>query len=110
MKNNDGKDIHDEKPPIHWIESPEGVFEVYANLAHITWSLDDLRIRLAQLVPSPETRDPGDEYTAIAEERAAITLTWRNAKIFRDQLSDVIKRFEDDNWEIQTKVKLPRSG
>ena len=98
-----------EKRPIQWVESPEGVFEVYANMAHITWSLDDLRIRFAQLVTSPESRDPGTEYKAIAEERAAVTLTWRNAKMFRDQLSAVIERFEKTNWEIKLNVKLPAS-
>lgn len=63
------------KPPIHWVESPDGVYEIYANMAHITYSLDDLRIRLAQLVPHPETRNPGEKYVAVAEERAAVTLT-----------------------------------
>jgi hypothetical protein len=96
-----------EFPPIRWVEHPEGVYEVYANLAHITWSLDDLRIRLAQLVTSPESRNPGAEYIGVAEERAAVTLTWRNAKIFRNQLTAVIEKFEQENGEIKVDVRLP---
>jgi hypothetical protein len=98
-----------ERPPIRWIEHPEGVFDVYANMAHLTWSLDDLRIRLAQLVTSPETRDPGTKYVGVAEERAAVTLTWRVAKILRDQLTAIIESFEKDNGEIKLEVKLPPS-
>ena len=95
------------RPPIHWIEAPDGVYEIYANMANITWSLDDLRIRLAQLVPHPEVRDPGDKYVTVAEERAAVTLTWRNAKLLRDHLTAVIENFEKTNWEIKLDVKLP---
>jgi hypothetical protein len=96
------------RPPVRWVESPDGIFEVYANTAHITWSLDDIRVRLAQLVTSPETRDPGGEkYVGVAEERAAVTLSWRNAKIFRNNLSAAIDNFEKTNGEIKLDVKLP---
>ena len=100
----------EQKVQAKWVESPEGIFEVYANVAHITWTLDDVRIRLAQLVPSPETREPGDKYIGVAEERAAVTFSWRNAKIFRDSLTAVIENFEKTNWEIKVDVKLPPSG
>jgi hypothetical protein len=97
----------EQKPKIHWAESPDGIFEVYANMLHITWSLDDVRIRLAQLVTSPKTRDPGDKYVGIAEERAAVSISWRVAKILRDGLSSVIDRYEKTNAEIKLDVKLP---
>jgi hypothetical protein len=102
-----GKDAEQPRPPIAWVESSDGILEVYANMAHITWSLDDVRIRLAQLVTSPETRNPGPKYIGVAEERAAVTLTWRNAKIFRNQLIDVIENFEKTNGEIKVDLKLP---
>jgi hypothetical protein len=99
-----------ERAQIQWVESPDGIFDVYANMMHITWSLDDVRIRLAQLVTSQETRDPGDKYVGVAEERAAVTLTWRGAKILRDQLSAIIDRYEKTNSEIKLDIKLPPSG
>lgn len=99
----------DENPKIQWVESPEGIVEIYANAAHITWTLDDIRVRLAQLVPSPATRNPGDKFIGDAEERAAVTLSWRNAKIFRNSLNAVIEAFERDNGEIKLNVKLPEN-
>jgi hypothetical protein len=97
------------RPPIEWVEARNGIFEMYVNLAHITWSVDDVRIRLAQMVPSPQTRNPGAKYVTMAEERAAITLTWRNAKVFRDNLTAAIANFEKTNGEIKLDVKLPPS-
>jgi hypothetical protein len=60
-------------------------------------------------VTSPESREPGSKYVGIAEERAAVTMTWRNAKIFRDNLTAVIDNFEKTNSEIKIDVKLPPS-
>jgi hypothetical protein len=102
-------DTDQPRPPLQWVESPHGIFEIYANLAHITWSLDDVRIRLAQMVTSKETRTPGQKYIGVAEERAAVTLTWRNAKVFRDNLILAIENYEKTNGEIKTNIELPPS-
>lgn len=99
----------DDKPGLHWIKSPDGVCEVYANMMHVTWTLDDVRIRLGQLIGSPETPDPGPTFRGAAEERAAITLSWRVAKILRDQLSGVVEKFEQANSPIDINIKLPPS-
>ena len=99
----------DAKPPMKWIESPDGVCEIYANTLHTTWSLDDVRIRLAQLVDSPETPNPGPDFLGAAEERAAVTLSWRNAKVLRDELSGVIENYERTNGPIRLDVKMPSS-
>lgn len=96
-----------ERPPIQWAKSPDGVFEVYANMTHIMWSLDDVRVRLGQLVESPETPNPGPDLQAVAEERAAVTFTWRGAKIFQQQLATLIATYEEENGTIKTDVKLP---
>lgn len=90
-----------------WVESPDGVYEIYANSIHITWSLDDLRIRLGQLVNSPDTPTPGPAFKGVIQERAAVTLSWRGAKIFRDQLIAIIHNYETVNGEIKVDVKLP---
>ncbi|GAC1432330.1 MAG: hypothetical protein NVS1B11_10850 [Terriglobales bacterium] len=38
------------KKPIPWVKSPDGVFEAYSNMTHIVWSLDDVRVRLGQII------------------------------------------------------------
>jgi hypothetical protein len=98
---------NDQPPKIQWVKSPHGVCEVYANMMHITWSLDDIRIRLAQLVESPATPNPGPDFVGAAEERAAVTLSWRSAKILRDQLVTAIENFENTNGTINVDVTLP---
>jgi len=96
----------DTKQQPQWVVSPNGISEVYSNTFHITWSLDDVRIRLAQIVPSDTKRNPGPEFMAVAEERAGVTLTWRSAKVLRDQLSTVIESYENSNGPIKIDVKL----
>lgn len=95
--------------PIGWIKSPNGIQEFYANMSHITWTLDDLRVRLGQLVNSPETPNPGHGFKAVAEERVAISFSWRVAVMLRDQLTALIKSYEDVNGPIKTDLKLPPS-
>ncbi len=99
----------DKPKQAKWIESPDGILEVYANQTHITWTVDDIRVRLAQLVPSAETRSPGMDFVGVAEERAAFTLSWRMAKLLRDQLASAIDNFEKTNGTIKTDLKLPMS-
>jgi hypothetical protein len=94
---------------LPWVKSPAGVVEVYANSVHITWSQDDVRIRVGQVVDHPETPDPGSSFRGAIEERAAITVSWRGAKLLRDQLSTVIAHFEETNEVIKVDVKLPGS-
>jgi hypothetical protein len=96
-------------PQSPWIKSPNGVFETYANNIHIMWSKDDLRVRLAQMVESPETPNPGADFRAATEERAAVTFSWRGAKLLRDQLTKVIEAYEKVNGEIKVDVVLPTS-
>lgn len=95
-----------EVKPLVWIKSPRGYVEVYANLAHLQWSLDDVRVRVAQITDSPETPTPGADWRAAAEERAAITFSWRNAKLLRDQLSQLIENYEKANGEIKLNPSL----
>ncbi|MFP5227057.1 MAG: DUF3467 domain-containing protein [Acidobacteriota bacterium] len=99
-----------EKSPIQWMPAPGGVIEIYANMATIQWSLDDVRVRLAQMINSPDTPNPGGDLIAIAQEKAAITVTWRGAKIMLNNLSDAIAAYERANGEIITDLKLPNPG
>lgn len=95
------------KKVADWVESPDGVLDIYANTAHLTWSLDDVRVRFAQLINSPSTPNPGGEFIAVAEERVAVTFSWRNAVVFRNALSTVIEAYEKTNGPIKVEVKLP---
>lgn len=100
-------DVEQPRPPAQWIKSPHGVCEVYANEVHLMWSLDDVRIRVGQLINSPETPNPGKNFLAAVEERAAITFSWRAAKAIRDKLTSAIENYEKTNGEIDLNVKLP---
>lgn len=96
-------------PPPKWVKSPEGVLDFYANTAHMTWSLDDVRVRFAILIESPETPSPGPGFIGVAQERVAVSFSWRNAVIFRDALNRVIENYEKTNGPIKTDIKLPPS-
>jgi hypothetical protein len=95
--------------PLPWIKSPNGVFDVYANSVHITWSQDDVRVRLAQTVDHPDTSNPGEGFRGALQERAAVTLSWRMAKVLREELTKAIGNFEKTNGPINLEVKLPVS-
>lgn len=94
-----------EKPVLNkfdWVVPEEGVFEVYGNIFHASWSLYDIRIRVGQLVPT----SPEEDARFVAEERAAVTIAWGQVKNLRDVLIDLVGRYERTNGEIK-QVKLP---
>lgn len=97
------------KKELDWVKSPDGVLDIYANMAHLTWTLDDVRVRLGQVVDSPETPNPGPGFKGIAQERAAVTMSWRNAKLLRDQLTTVLNNYEKLHGEIEVKPELTSS-
>ena len=95
----------DEKPqftPVPFTPSPFGVVEIYCNFFHVNWSLFDVRIKLAQLVPTQEADlgKPGVVSARVAQERAALTMAWHEAKLLRDALTDAINRYEKVNGEL----------
>lgn len=94
------------RPPIRWIEPPEGVPEYYANMVNILWSLDDVRFKIGQLVESSENAIPGANFRPVALASAAVTFSWRNAKILRDDLIELINSYEKVNGEIVKNVVL----
>src|SRR6266851_5364147 len=85
----------DRKIPL--VKSEDGVCEVYSNFIDANWSLFDVRLRFGQIVPAPI----GSDQTFDAEELAAITIAWPEAKILRDIMIDVVRRFEETNGEIK---------
>jgi hypothetical protein len=69
--------------------------------------VDDLRIRLAQVVNSPETPNPGVGFVGVNQERAAVTVSWRVAKALHADLGRAIENFEKANGPIKVDTKLP---
>jgi len=93
----------EKKPPVSWITPPSGAPEYYANMLRLLWTLDDVRFKIGQLVDNPDTQS--DE-KVIARTSAAITLSWRNAKLLRNDLIDLINSYEKVNGEISTSIVL----
>jgi len=94
------------KPTINWVKSPAGIFQTYSNQTNITWSLDDVTLRFAQIMPSDEILGPGDSFVPVNAEKASITIPWRTAKIILNQLRQVIENQEKMNGEIKIDVAL----
>jgi hypothetical protein len=92
--------------PVPWVKPPQGAFEAYSNQTHINWSLDDVRLRFAQIGESGEYTGPGSPLISVNYEKAAITLSWRNAKILQAKLATLISNYEKVNGEIKLQVTL----
>lgn len=83
------------------VEQAGGIHQVYANHVTIDWTAYDIRLRVGE-VSIPGTPDnPG---ALRLEQRAAVSLTWAKAKNLRDDLTDVILKFEELNGEIKQPV------
>ena len=99
----------EEAKPIEWVKSLQGVFETYSNQTHISWSLDDVRLRFAQIGQIDETITPGRGFVPINVEKANVTIPWRVAKVLHAQLSQVISNYEKVNGEINLRPALASS-
>jgi len=87
--------------PLRFVESPEGIREIYSNVVAAQGTGHDLRIRFAQLIY--RGNDSGvPTAQGVAEERAAVTVSWVQARSLRDLLSAFIERYEAANGAIKT--------
>lgn len=102
-------DQTENQTPLSWISPPDRACEIYANASHVTWTVDDVRIRLGQMVQDPNRPTPGKDFRGVIEERAAITITWRIAKAAALDLLRAVQHYEEVNGEIKLDVKLPGS-
>jgi hypothetical protein len=93
------------------LEEPEdGVFQAYANVVNLNWTLFDIRIRFAELMQVSDDERPSIENQhGIILERVAVTMPWHQAKLLRDLLNGVIKNYEKINGELKP-IKLPAPG
>src|SRR5580700_10291643 len=81
-----------------FVKPDEGIFQVYSNYIDAAWTLFDVTIRFAQIVPLPVS---GSEPNFEAEENARVTLAWPEVKILANMMTDLVKRFEEANGEIK---------
>jgi hypothetical protein len=83
-------------------QPPEGIREIYTNLIQITWTMFDIRLRLAQVIPtSMKVEDSAEIKGFAALEKAGVTMAWPEAKLLRNMLTDAVERYEKANGEIK---------
>jgi hypothetical protein len=87
------------------VKPDEGIFQVYSNYIDASWTLFDVTLRFAQIVPLPMQ---GNEPRFEAEENVRVTVAWPEAKFLATMLVDLIARYEKVNGEIKP-VKLAPS-
>jgi len=101
----DTKKPSDNQQSVEWIRRNDFA-EVYSNHYFLNWSTSDLRIRFGQMIPV--NTDAAAKVNYVVEEKAAVTMSWAQAKALKDTLNDVVTRFEGANGEIDLKnLKLP---
>jgi len=94
----DNKKPTSERTRFPFVKPDEGIFQIYSNYVDAAWTLFDVTIRFAQIVPLPPS---GPEPHFEAEENARVTLAWPEAKILANMMTDLVKRFEETNGEIK---------
>ena len=83
--------------------------DVYSNQIALFWSAHDLRILFSQVIVGPAdpmgpNGRPGEwsnqKTEALAENRAAVTISWLHAKSLAQMLTDAVRSYEKVNGEI----------
>lgn len=92
------------KPKFPFVKPDDGIFQFYSNYIDAAWTLFDVSLRFAQIVPLPTAE--GDAKFE-AEENVRVTLAWPEAKILANMLADLVSRFERVNGEIKTLKLAP---
>jgi hypothetical protein len=83
--------------------------DVYSNQIALFWSAHDLRILFSQVIVGPAdpmgpNGRPGEwsnqKTEALAENRAAVTISWLHAKSLAQMLTYAVRSYEKVNGEI----------
>jgi hypothetical protein len=91
----------EETNPIEWIAPDEGVVDCYANFVYANWTTYDVRVRFGQVTVVPNAKT-AEESKWIVNEKAAVTMTFHEAKHLRNLLHSIIKDYESKNGELKT--------
>ncbi len=83
---------------FEWSEAKNNAAELYTNLIHLTWTLYDIRLVLGQL---KSARPGSDNSGFFVEQQGSVTMSWSQAKVLRDMLTDQVARYEKVNGEIK---------
>ena len=85
-------------------EPPGGTQYFHTDYVTVHWSLFDLKVRFGELVKHvAETKD------SILWDRAVVTMSWGQAKVFATTMQDAVDRYEKANGPIKSlsELKLP---
>ena len=87
------------------VQPPGGVQHIYANFVSLGVTSHDMMIWFGKLYRVLDL--PDAEPLNRVEQRAAVSLSWSEAKHLRNSLSDVIEKFEKVNGEINATPTIP---
>src|ERR1700674_1675899 len=93
-----------EQPALKW-RLNETAPEIYGNYFDVNWTVNDLRIRFGQITPLREHAADMNPSWGI-DLHGSATVSWLQAKILRDTLTQAIDRYEALSGQI-TEPKLP---
>jgi Protein of unknown function (DUF3467) len=77
-------------------KSVPGAPTMYANITHVGWTIDDLRLTFGAL--RSETINGKDDSKTV--EQGSVVIPWRQAKNLAAVLSRVVEDYEKKNGEI----------
>lgn len=84
---------------VEFVEPKDGVFRTYANYHGLGWTVYDVRLLFGELIDVlPEK--------FIIEEVAHVTLSWQQAKLLSNGLSEIIRKYEAANGPLEP-IKVP---
>lgn len=88
-----------DKPQFEYVESREGLQNIYSNHLQALWTPSDVRIRFGELIRITNAEDGPRVFTI--EDRAAVTLSWTQAKYLHNVLAKIIDDYEKLNGELK---------
>lgn len=85
------------EPQFEYVEAREGIHNIYANHLQALWTPSGVRIKYGELI---NIGGSIEQRVLTIEDRAAVTLSWTQAKYLHTVLTDIIGRYEVLNGEI----------
>jgi len=90
-------------------EPEDGIVSAYANVVNLNWTVQDVRLRFAELVQVPSEDSPTwEDQAGVLLEKVAVTIPWHQAKTLRDMLTELIQNYEKLNGELRP-INLPQA-